>query len=253
MGINKVEVFGKKLIDRTADTVTPATLLKGVTAHDAAGNAITGAYDGGASGGTMFWRKILPVLEKNVFAIPCPFEPKEFDITYFPYAVIEDKEAEDNDDTASGDGDTTGYEPGTIMSCTLRHIAADSDDRFLFDEFSDSGLPTRMLNYALFIDGEQVERKNYGDDDCKRAYYDPQAQVLYVYGPWVTMFRDDSDAEETPQAEEEDDFDPTNFFREYSVWEFLALFDENSEMTDEDKKFIKMLVALSCYIVTLRG
>lgn len=42
MAVNKV-VYGKKtIIDLTEDTVTPETLLEGVTAHNAAGEKIVG-------------------------------------------------------------------------------------------------------------------------------------------------------------------------------------------------------------------
>lgn len=45
MATNKV-VFGKEtLIDLTSDTVTASTLVKGVTAHSASGQAITGTAD----------------------------------------------------------------------------------------------------------------------------------------------------------------------------------------------------------------
>ena len=42
MGRNKVEYCGETLIDLTNDTVTPETLLEGVTAHDASGELIVG-------------------------------------------------------------------------------------------------------------------------------------------------------------------------------------------------------------------
>lgn len=42
MAVNQVIYGGKTLIDLTGDTVTPATLLEGITAHDASGNQITG-------------------------------------------------------------------------------------------------------------------------------------------------------------------------------------------------------------------
>lgn len=42
MGNSKVIYNGKTLIDLTGDTVTAAKLLTGITAHDKAGNAITG-------------------------------------------------------------------------------------------------------------------------------------------------------------------------------------------------------------------
>lgn len=42
MAVNKVDYAGQTLIDLTADTVTPETLMSGVTAHDASGNPIVG-------------------------------------------------------------------------------------------------------------------------------------------------------------------------------------------------------------------
>lgn len=45
MSVNKVTVFGENLIDLTEDTVTKETIIKGVTAHDASGNSVTGTFD----------------------------------------------------------------------------------------------------------------------------------------------------------------------------------------------------------------
>lgn len=45
MSVNKVTAFGENLIDLTEDTVTKETLIKGVTAHDASGNSVTGTFD----------------------------------------------------------------------------------------------------------------------------------------------------------------------------------------------------------------
>lgn len=42
MAVNQVIYDGETLIDLRADTVTPATLLSGTTAHDKSGNQITG-------------------------------------------------------------------------------------------------------------------------------------------------------------------------------------------------------------------
>lgn len=44
MGVNKVEYGGKVLIDLTGDTVTEDTLTKGITAHNAKGEPITGTH-----------------------------------------------------------------------------------------------------------------------------------------------------------------------------------------------------------------
>ena len=45
MTVNKVALNGEVKLDLTADTVTPETLLKGMTAHNAAGELITGVYE----------------------------------------------------------------------------------------------------------------------------------------------------------------------------------------------------------------
>ena len=42
MAVNKVEINGEVKLDLTQDTVTEDTLLKGASAHDAAGNPIEG-------------------------------------------------------------------------------------------------------------------------------------------------------------------------------------------------------------------
>ena len=42
MGVNKITYGNNTLIDLTSDTVTPATLLEGYTAHDANGDLIRG-------------------------------------------------------------------------------------------------------------------------------------------------------------------------------------------------------------------
>ena len=44
MGVNKVVLGNRTLIDLTAVTVTPEVLLDGYTAYDASGNLITGTY-----------------------------------------------------------------------------------------------------------------------------------------------------------------------------------------------------------------
>ena len=43
MAVNKVEVNGETKLDLTQDTVTPENLLSGATAHNAAGEIVTGS------------------------------------------------------------------------------------------------------------------------------------------------------------------------------------------------------------------
>lgn len=50
MNTNKVDYFGRTIIDLTSDTVTPETLLKGYTAHGANGELIEGQYIAEAAG-----------------------------------------------------------------------------------------------------------------------------------------------------------------------------------------------------------
>ena len=45
MAVNKVDVNGSTVLDLTSDSVTPETLTKGATAHNAAGEQITGTYE----------------------------------------------------------------------------------------------------------------------------------------------------------------------------------------------------------------
>lgn len=46
MGVNIVVFGDETLVDLTGDTVTPDTLVKGTTAHNASGDIITGTYEG---------------------------------------------------------------------------------------------------------------------------------------------------------------------------------------------------------------
>ena len=59
MAVNKViyntEDGAQTLIDLTGDTVTPNTLAKGITAHDASGNTITGTMQASSTGDTLTW------------------------------------------------------------------------------------------------------------------------------------------------------------------------------------------------------
>lgn len=61
MPINKVEFGGEALIDLTADTVTANKLLSGYTAHDKAGNRITGT----AQGAKLEQEKTVPITENG--------------------------------------------------------------------------------------------------------------------------------------------------------------------------------------------
>ena len=59
MAVNKVDVNGVTVLDLTQDSVTPATLKKGETAHDASGAAIVGR-----------WRALPPISSPRPSATP---------------------------------------------------------------------------------------------------------------------------------------------------------------------------------------
>lgn len=59
MAVNKVVLNDVVKLDLTADTVTPETLAEGVTAHDAAGNPITGTMKMGITS-TKVWENASP-------------------------------------------------------------------------------------------------------------------------------------------------------------------------------------------------
>ena len=66
MAVNKVEVNGETKLDLTQDTVTPENLLSGATAHNAAGEPISGAALGSireTSTVTTIGKTIFSVLE----------------------------------------------------------------------------------------------------------------------------------------------------------------------------------------------
>lgn len=52
MGVNKVEYGATVLIDLTSDTVTADKLAKGITAHNAKGEQITGTHECSGGGGS---------------------------------------------------------------------------------------------------------------------------------------------------------------------------------------------------------
>lgn len=89
--VNKVQVVRngtpEVLIDLTSDTVTPATLLSGYTAHDASGAIITGTATSGGTGGVTQDAQGYIVLDDDGGSTPAPsgglvyetgtFEPTE--------------------------------------------------------------------------------------------------------------------------------------------------------------------------------
>lgn len=71
MGVSKVEYNGETLIDLTGDTVTPETLAEGATAHDMAGNPITGTMkqNSGGSGAVQEIDYVNCVFDLSTFSV----------------------------------------------------------------------------------------------------------------------------------------------------------------------------------------
>lgn len=85
MGVNKVEYGSNTLVDLTSDTVTPESLLRGVTAHDAAGNQIVGTGSGGG-GGSMedtedLIKRTVGWVGKNIFSISDDYSSSRYGLT----------------------------------------------------------------------------------------------------------------------------------------------------------------------------
>lgn len=70
MPVNKVIYSGQTLIDLTEDSVTPETLAEGVTAHNAAGERITGIMAGGGGGGAVVEKEYTAELSNTGFMRP---------------------------------------------------------------------------------------------------------------------------------------------------------------------------------------
>lgn len=62
---NQVIVNGKTILDLRSDTVTPATLQKGYTAHDKSGTKITGTLEAASSGGAKETWVLKEILANN--------------------------------------------------------------------------------------------------------------------------------------------------------------------------------------------
>ena len=69
MAANKVIVNNQTIIDLTADTVTAATLKKGVTAHDASGAQITGTMEEASTSETWVLNNIISTLSAFSFSV----------------------------------------------------------------------------------------------------------------------------------------------------------------------------------------
>ena len=73
MAVNKVEINGKTVLDLTGDSVTPEQLAQGTTAHNAAGEQITGTYTA-----EVFYID----LEGNYPNYTCPVEMADINAAY---------------------------------------------------------------------------------------------------------------------------------------------------------------------------
>ena len=80
MAVNKVEINGKTVLDLTGDTVTPEQLAQGTTAHNAAGEQITGTYTA-----EVFYID----LEGNYPNYTCPVEMADINAAYEAGKVLE--------------------------------------------------------------------------------------------------------------------------------------------------------------------
>lgn len=96
MGVNKVDLAnGETLIDLTKDTITPQTLEKGVTAHDARGEPIVGtmvAGEGGTGGGIIDVTELPTsnIVENAVYRVTVSTEPTVYVYAMGALSTLED-------------------------------------------------------------------------------------------------------------------------------------------------------------------
>lgn len=75
MAVNKVEINGQPVIDLTQDTVTPESLKKGITAHSASGQRITGIAEG--AGANVSYNTVEP----NRYSVDLDNQKVQLDLT----------------------------------------------------------------------------------------------------------------------------------------------------------------------------
>lgn len=80
MSVNKVEINGETVLDLTGDSVTPEQLAQGTTAHNAAGEQITGTYTA-----EVFYID----LEGNYPNYTCPVAMADIEAAYAAGKVLE--------------------------------------------------------------------------------------------------------------------------------------------------------------------
>ena len=85
MGVSKVALGEKVLIDLTKDTVTPETLAEGVVAHNSAGEKIVGEMKAGGDIGKIF----APILSESGELI-CNVPTFEVDSEMFLWASYDE-------------------------------------------------------------------------------------------------------------------------------------------------------------------
>lgn len=79
MAANKVIVNNQTILDLTADTVTAATLKKGVTAHDASGAQITGTMEEASTSETWVLNKVVSLSARTRFDAKFTSNGADFD------------------------------------------------------------------------------------------------------------------------------------------------------------------------------
>ena len=140
MGISKIEKRdGEVLIDLTADTVTPDTLLEGITAHNAQGEAIVGTHvDGTAYEGKYCWQAfksdsdITPVMTANTTGEYTAFASSEVSTPRQAWCAFDNISGTDQEANRwhGAADDLPGYiglifpEPVAVESFTVKNASA---------------------------------------------------------------------------------------------------------------------------------
>ena len=168
MAVNKVEINGKTVLDLTGDSVTPEQLAQGTTAHNAAGEQITGTYTT-----EVFYID----LEGNYPNYTCPVEMADINAAYEAGKVLECR-----------------CTMGTYTATLPLFIPIPEAGQWIFSgsgELADMGFPAQTFTVAVTFAGVQASNAKLATTEDKL----PNPNALTITSGSDSVTYDGSEAE----------------------------------------------------------